>query len=124
MESVTLLSDPSQSPNDRGADLSGPDFAAVMLRALIDMAGRSQRREADLLAALRGASLQADPPRVRAALGLLQAQGCVENLVPLSDGGVLLTVTQQAMKQSGPVPQWLPLEELDATAGRVVEPSN
>jgi len=100
----------------RGDDLSDPDFAAVVLRALIGMAGRSQRRQADVLAALRGASLSSNLPRVRTALRLLQGQGCVSNLVLLSDGGVLLTVTRQAMDQSGPVPHWLPLEELDATA--------
>ena len=100
----------------RDSDLTAADFAAILLRALIDMAARSQRRQADLTAALRRADLTADPTRVRPALRLLQMQGCVSNLVPLSDGGLLLTVTRQAIDQSGPVPQWLPLDELDAFA--------
>jgi hypothetical protein len=100
----------------RDEDMPIEDFAAIMLRALIDMAARSQRRQADLLAALRGARLPLDQARVRAALRLLLAQGCVTNPVPLSDGAVLLTVTRQAMEQGGPAPQWLPMDELDSTA--------
>ncbi len=96
-------------------DLTDSDFAAVLLRALIDMAARSQRHEADLLAALRGARLTASAPRLRMALRLLQVQGCIRSLVPLSDGGLLLTVTRQAMEHAGPLPQWLPLEDLDAS---------
>lgn len=83
----------------------------MLLRALVDMAARSQRRQADLMAALRGAGLPADAARVRAALATLRAQGCIEKFVPLSDGGLLLSVTPAALDRLGPVPQWLPLAE-------------
>ncbi len=113
MVDVIQPSPPILPPERRGADMTNADFAAAMLRALIDMAARSNRRQADLIASLRGARLEADPPQVRAAMRLLQQQGCITGVVPLSDGGVLLTVTRQAMEQSGPVPQWLPFDDLD-----------
>jgi hypothetical protein len=97
--------------------VSDEDFATLLLRALTVMAARSKRRQADLTAALRGAGLPADPARVRAALRVLLAQGCIENLVPLSDGGLLLSVTQSALDHAGPAPRWLPLSELDDAAG-------
>jgi hypothetical protein len=64
----------------RPAPASDDDFAALLLQALSAMAGRSKRRQADLTAALRGANLEAEPARVRAALRILQSQGCIENL--------------------------------------------
>lgn len=76
------------------------DFAALMLAGLTEMAARSGRRQADVAAALRRAGLSADPPLVQIALKLLQAEDCVRNLVPLSDGGVLLTVTGHALGRS------------------------
>ena len=100
----------------RATDLEDADFAVVLLQALNNMAARSKRRQADLNAALRGADIIVDPSRVRAALRLLQAQGAIENLVPLSDGGLLLSVTQKAAERAIPPPQWLPLDQLDATA--------
>jgi hypothetical protein len=53
---------------------------------------------------------------VRTALRLLCAQGAIENLVPLSDGGLLLSVTQQSSVRRGPVTDWLALDQLDAAA--------
>jgi hypothetical protein len=100
----------------RGADLDDADFAVVLLQALTNMAARSKRRQADLSAALYGADIVVDPSRVRSALKLLQAQGAIENLVPLSDGGLLLSVTLKATERPIPAPQWLPLDQLDATA--------
>jgi hypothetical protein len=115
MSSILQPPDGDSAGKPGDANLSGAEFATVMLRALIDMAARSQRRQADLLAALRGADLPADPQQVRAALRLLQNQGCVSDLVPLSDGGLLLTVTRQAVQQGDALPQWLPLDDLEAS---------
>ena len=56
-------------------------------------AARNRRGEADLIAAVRGAGLSVDRDQLEDALGLLCSSGCVENLVPLSDGDLLLTVT-------------------------------
>ena len=101
----------------RADDFDDADFAVVLLHALVSMAERSKRRQADLTAALRGAAITADPMRVRAALQLLQMQGAIENLVPLSDGGLLLSVTQRVNGHAGAAPQWLSLDQLDETAG-------
>lgn len=100
---------------DRGAGFSDADFAVVLLQALTTMAARSKRRQADLTAALRGADIAPDMGRVRNALKLLYMQGAIENLVPLSDGGLLLSVTQYASERTGSLPQWLPLDVLDIT---------
>jgi hypothetical protein len=96
--------------------LDDVDFAVVLLQALTRMAARSKRRQADLVAALRGADIVADPARIRSALKILRAYGAIENLVPLSDGGLLLSVTHKGSDRASPPPQWLPLEELDVTA--------
>ncbi len=94
----------------RGPEEPGEEaFAALLLRALVAMAVRSKRQQADLTAALRGAGLAAEPGRVRAALRLLQGQGCIEHLVPLSDGGLLLSVTPAAFERLGSRLHWLPL---------------
>ncbi len=101
---------------NRVDDLDDADFAVVLLQALTRMAVRSKRRQADLVAALRGAQIVAEPARVRSALKILRAQGAIEGLVPLSDGGLLLSVTQKGSGRASPAPQWLPLEDLDVTA--------
>ena len=86
-------------------------FATELLRALSDMAARSKRRQADVIAAMRGAGLSMDPPRVRGALRLLQRFGCIENLVPLADGGLLLSVLPAALDKLAPAPDRLSLAE-------------
>jgi hypothetical protein len=97
------------------ADAGPADVARVLLMALADMAWRSARRHADLGAALRGAQLAIEPARIRAALAMLLAEGCVSNMVPLSDGGMLLTVTGRPLGQAAIVSPWLPLLAGDAS---------
>ncbi len=87
------------------------EFATLLLMALNRMAARSKRGQADLVAALRGAGLSAPRRRVRAALRLLQAQGAIDNLVPLSDGGLLLTVTNIAPDSASGLSQWWTAED-------------
>jgi hypothetical protein len=117
-DSVTVETAAPVAPEpNRADDFDDADFAIVLLHALASMAERSKRRQADLTAALRGAAITADAARVRLALKLLQAQGAIEQLVPLSDGGLLLTVTQRLTDPAVPPPQWLPLDQLDSTAG-------
>ena len=101
---------------DAGFPTDAP-FTAALLQALIDMAARSTRSQADLTAALRGAGLAEDAPRVRAALRLFQAEGLVETLVPLSDGGLLLTVTRRAADRLVPGTDWLKLNEPEDSGG-------
>ena len=115
--SASDTAEPDPAPAEAGtpaysaARLDDADFAVVLLTALTNMAARSKRRQADLAAALRGADIVAEPRRLRAALRLLQAQGAIENLVPLSDGGLLLTVTHAANDPFGDIAKWLTGEE-------------
>ncbi len=104
---------PKDSRDDPAA-IAG--FAAAVLRALSEMAARSFRRQADLVAALHGARLATDPPLVKAALQVLLAEGCVTDPVPLSDGHLLLTVRRETLA-APPPQQWLPIgEKLPARA--------
>lgn len=103
------------APVRRLTELDEADFAVVLLQALTTMALRSKRRQADLMAALRGADIVADPARVRGALRVLRAQGAIENLVPLSDGGLLLSVTQRAVERGCAVMDWVPPDQLDGS---------
>lgn len=89
------------------------EFAAVLLGALAAMALRNRNRQADLLPALHGAGIGVDRPRVQAALRLLYAKGCVMNLVPLADGGLLLRVTGVPLAEPEPN-EWLPPDQLEA----------
>ena len=100
MASSTL---PERAPPDRqsvAADLALEDFAAQLRRALTDLARRSAGRRVDLAAALKGAGLAIDAPRIREALLLLQAAGFVQNPVALPDACLLLTVSLVAMVQA------------------------
>ncbi len=72
-------------------------FARSLLRALRAAAAEHPRRQADLAAALREAGLPNDEARLVPALRLLTDSGCVANLMPLADGGVLLTVTGRGL---------------------------
>ena len=109
-ERGTALPPPADGQVQAPQESADEAFALVLLHALVTMARRSKRRQADLTAALRGAGLQAEPSQVRAALRLLAAQGCVEALIPLSDGGLLLSVTSTGIERlSGGAP-WVPLD--------------
>jgi hypothetical protein len=80
---------------------TGTDFeyAEALLAALAGMAVRSPRRQADLGVALRRSGLASEPVRLQAALQSLQRDGCVDGLVPLEDGGVLLQVTSRGIER-------------------------
>jgi hypothetical protein len=92
---------------DPDAEPDAVDFATRLLTCLTAMAARSSRRQAELATALHCAGLTTDPPRVRAALRRLEAEGCISNLVPLSDGGLLLTTTGQVLGWKDVVSPWL-----------------
>ena len=74
-------------------------FLLDVLAALVDMALRSKRRQADLGAALRHARINAPRDLQHLALGHIEARGWVSKIVPLCDGGVLLSVTAQGLEQ-------------------------
>lgn len=77
--------------NDRTPG-AAPDFDAALFRALHGMAIKSPRFQADVQAAMRHAQLTTHPARLAAALQRLEVAGRVSNLIPLSDGGLLITV--------------------------------
>jgi DNA-binding MarR family transcriptional regulator len=81
-------------------------FADELLQALAAMAMRSKRRQADLCAALCRARLDTDPRRVTDALRQLERSGCIEHLVPLYDGGVLMSVTSRGIEKLNAGPRW------------------
>jgi MYXO-CTERM domain-containing protein len=87
----------SASDRSTRTEANTADFAAVLLLALTALAGRSRRREAEVDAAMHRAGLSADPPQLAGALRLLERHGCVKSMVPLSGGGLLLTVTGQGL---------------------------
>lgn len=68
------------------------DFDEALFRALYAMAIKSPRFQADVHAAMRYAKLSAQPTGLSAALQRLEVAGRVSNLIPLSDGGLLITV--------------------------------
>jgi hypothetical protein len=76
-------------------------FVHKVLVAVADMALRSKRRQADLDAALWSAGMTAGDERRLAALERLREEGCVEKVVELSDGGVLLSVTALGLDRLG-----------------------
>ena len=76
-------------------------FVHDVLVAVADMALRSKRRQADLDAALWGAGMSAVRDQRLAALARLREQGCVDKVVELSDGGVLLSVTALGLDRLG-----------------------
>jgi hypothetical protein len=81
-------------------------FADQLLSALATMAMRSKRRQADLCAALCRSNLDTDPKRVTEALRQLERSGCIEHLVPLYDGGVLMSVTSRGIEKLNAGPRW------------------
>ena len=74
-------------------------FVHDVLAAVVAMALRSKRRQADLDAALWSAGVAAERAQRLAALERLRSRGCVDKVVMLSDGGVLLSVTGHGLDQ-------------------------
>jgi hypothetical protein len=77
-----------------------------LLTALAAMAVRSKRRQADLNAAMRRSGLAADGDAVGAALRQLERSGFIENLVPLYDGGMLMSVTSRGVETLNAHTRW------------------
>lgn len=89
---------------------SDEGFTDRLLTALATMAARSKRRQADLSAALRRGGLDSEPSRVSRALSHLVKIGCIEHLVPLYDGGVLMSVTSRGIERLTNAPRWALLD--------------
>lgn len=102
---ATVLTGSSTILTDEGAG-----YADQLLTALASMAVRSKRRMADLSAALCRSGLSCDAETVTDALCKLQAAGCIEHLVPLYDGGVLMSVTSRGIEHLSSAPRWTMLD--------------
>lgn len=76
-----------------------PELAAALLAALAGMAVLSPRRQADLAVALRRAGLTPEPAALGRALDALEEDGCIEQLVPLADGGMLMQITAHGIER-------------------------
>ncbi|MCC6719545.1 MAG: hypothetical protein IT555_16815 [Acetobacteraceae bacterium] len=74
------------------------DFADALLAALTEMAALSPRRQADVAVAMRRAGLTAGAEARVAALEQLSRDGCIEQPVQLSDGGILVAVTMRGIE--------------------------
>ena len=88
------------------------DFSTNLLRALATMAVRSKRRQADLSAVICRGGLSADRETIAAALRRLEKAGLIENIVPLYDGGMLISVTSRGIEQLNTIPRWAQIGEL------------
>lgn len=97
-----------------GADMPvAARFADLLLAALVGMAVNSKRRQADLCAAMSRAGLRAEQAQMKVALDELAANGLIENIVPLYDGGVLLSVTSRGIEKRSAGPRWAMLGAAD-----------
>jgi hypothetical protein len=76
------------------------DFADRLLRALQQARPRGPRGQVELEEALNAAGLPTSPALVRQALLLLYRQGCISDLVPMPNGGLLLKTTGQPFTYS------------------------
>jgi hypothetical protein len=83
-----------------GEDLA-MDGVTSVLRALAAMARSSRRHEADVQSAIRGAGLTLSPDQQDQALRELVDSACIDRIVPLVDGGILLSVTAEGMSRAG-----------------------
>lgn len=79
------------------SDPIGPATVVAVLRALANMARISRRHEADVGSALHGAGLVLDPRQRDDALHQLEQAECIERIIPLIDGGILVSVTATGM---------------------------
>ncbi len=99
--------DVADSAGGAGGQEAGEEtFATTLLGALATMAMRSKRRQADLAAALTRSGLKGNSERIGTALRHLEHAGCIEDLVPLYDGGMLLSVTSRGIEHVNAAPRW------------------
>ena len=113
MNEASLMAD-GADPNGQGDidEMDRQDLCNALLESLVTMASKSKRRQADMSAALRRSGIGATSEQVRDALIELQSSGCIREIVPLYDGGMLVTLTNMGMDRTTRNPHWLFLEKL------------
>ena len=100
-EGVDGTSDRFVVVENNGTPAIAEDFVRAVLAAVAEMALRSKRRQADLDAALWRAGVKAGRAERMAAVARLRELGCVERVVELCDGGLLLSVTALGLDRLG-----------------------
>jgi len=93
-------------------DYTAEDLCDTLLAAMVILAAKSKRRQADLSAALRRMNLPVTAEQIMTALHKLREEGCVQDWVPLYDGGMLVSVTNRGMDQTGRIGTWRFLEQI------------
>ena len=76
------------------------ELGTAVLRALSSMAQINQRHQAVVNEALHRAGLSVSADTIANVLRKLRDEGCIEKLIPLSDGALLLTVTAVGMSRT------------------------
>jgi hypothetical protein len=96
---------PASTGMGEAAETSGQPISADALISLLDalarMARASRRHEADFDCAARIAGLRLTPEQRAMAVAKLASADCIERLIPLLDGGLLVSVTRTGMGRSG-----------------------
>jgi hypothetical protein len=113
-ENVTALVPLAEQEAEIGQDAAS-SLADRLLAALAAMAVRSKRRQADLSAALCRSGLEASSQLLGAALHELEHDGFIEHLVPLYDGGLLMTVTSRGVETLNARGRWPMLDSREFT---------
>jgi hypothetical protein len=98
------------------AEENDDEFCDMLLAAMVAMALKSKRRQADISAVMVRHRLVAPRERIGAALRKLEMAAQVRDIVPLYDGGTLVTVTNTGMDLLGGSKQWRFLQETEAAA--------
>ena len=97
-QDASVFRDP-QPGMDHAPALPTPEFMNALLAALTQMAALSPRRQADVAVAMRRAGLACAVTEVMAALDHLCREGCIENPLQLSDGGILVSMTARGIER-------------------------
>ncbi len=102
-DDVTTIMHPTlatRSVHETDLDRMEAGVPAAGPRAVAAMARVSKRQQAELGAALQRAGLILPAPHQAAALRHLCDTASVEDIIPLDDGGVLLSVTSAGMERA------------------------
>ncbi len=87
--------------------LDDDELPYALLAALVAMARKNARFQADVDAAVKRRGILASPGRLKQALTCLKDAKLLERLIPLYDGGMLVTPTNAAMDTIGGGLSWL-----------------
>jgi len=94
---VSLSADTGHATEADTARSETAALVAQLLAGLARMAARSWRSQADLGTVVGRAGIRADATALGAAIDELQRLGFIKGLIPLSDGGLLVTVTGEGL---------------------------